>query len=421
MREETLIVQKNKPKIKYDDKKYDVFFSHMISKTGLLDEDGAFKFEEKITDAGVARHPYLSFSIQLVDRRNKQDKKEDRLCTKFYKGNDLPFGFEFDINDRRFFIRHGWWCPMGYFTEYKRYVAKSEELQKDLKKDGKNYTKTSGNLPFYEYNKEKNENTGIDVRDAMVPKLINRLEYMQQTYGDKKLEKKEDENKYIDTSFEDGLDEYYEIKDFLSGKIKAIENMQLEFDNEKQLAGYYQYNEAVAYPKEKMCPNNMIVRFSSLSYFSKESNFNEIMIGFCKDHEKIFENGVRLIDEDKEETKMVSSEEYTRMLFNDEKKKKKMNDDTKKAVLKNLINKGQNMNFEEKKSFLQDLVKKGKITDEIGKELVELLDTVEKEKIDQSILTPRQKKLLNKKEVKVISLEEKEENTCKCCKGCDVF
>ena len=113
----------NVPKVNYDDKKYDVFFSFMVPNIDLnyLDKEGKIKLESHVWE----KTNFKSFSIQIADNRNEKDL-DGKLYTLSYS-IDRKFGYEFDINDRNFKV---------IFGAYED-LSSSKDTEKDVKKNKK--------------------------------------------------------------------------------------------------------------------------------------------------------------------------------------------------------------------------------------------------------------------------------------------
>ena len=325
----------NQPKINYDDKKYDVFFSFMVPDIDptYLDEEGKIELV-----ANSINGPFKCFSIQIAKQGDKKTENR-KIYTKTF---GFPFGYEFDINDRSFNVKFGGYKDVG--------SSKTTDELVNTKQDkigNKQYVKNIDPIDgtsMYIWNKELNKTTGKDIRDIMVPKIISRLETANEVAKRELNNQKElteamyaihkEKNSSHNSSFTEddyGSFEYFDFaKEFFLRKMHLAvfknKNVSFQSHNEVGVASKDE-DQAWVLPKRLIFNTNFFNTIGTVT----EANIDKYISEFCEAN-KIYKSDIRIIDEEKQQTQVVSPRQFKDILLENIEFYNKLTEETKQKL-----------------------------------------------------------------------------------------
>ena len=329
----------NKLKVNYDDKKYDVFFSYMVKNMDpkYRDSEGKIKLEAEVW----GKADFKSFSIQIAEHGSKKEQSR-KLYTPSYT---RVFGYEFDINDRNFNIIFGGYEDLLSTDKFSWQTEQAQEYIKNYKITPKYIKdKTTNGGMIYFWNETLNELNGTDLRDILVPKLISRLETVQEVASqdinsaeeltNNVYEKHRKKNISLNNSFTEK--NYGSFKKTPNKNAFFLEKMHLKIN--KQDVSLETYNEVGASVSEKnksVAPKRLIVKINELDKVGLRDGTDKLLnlyiVQFCEAN-KIYKSDIRIIDENRRTTQVVSPKQFKDMLLNNPKISSRLKENTKQKL-----------------------------------------------------------------------------------------
>ena len=338
----------NIPKVNYDDKKYDVFFSYMVPDINpkYLDKEGKFELSsEKWEEAQGGKAPFKSFSVQIADSGEKCNNRE--LYTKHWPEH---FGYEFDINDRNFNVIFGSFRDAGsgnksygIINNVQNNFQPGERYRKiNLQSEG-----VAGNS--YVWNK-KMFNDGTDVRDIVVPKMVSRLETFKEVLADG--EEKKDEAEFMKYAYklhqeQSNFDASFTEENYGHEMYKT--DLKLSETKDGKKVYFAIYNEVGVAPrnegKSRVRPKRLIFEESMLQprLGIPNSKIDDAIYEFCNANGTKYKTDVRILSMREKRTRVISPKQFRDMVIGSEYLSKLLSDKTKQRLEK-MVEECENIN-----------------------------------------------------------------------------
>ena len=329
----------NVPKVNYDDKKYDVFFSYMVENMDPKYRDSEGKIKLEFRPGKIAN--FKCFSIQVAEQGD-QAEIDRKLYTKTYR---CDFGYEFDINDRSFNVKFGGYsdlnssaCTDRLVDDEQNFLDKNTQYRKKITEDDR---------AMYIWNEKINKENGQDIRDIIVPKIISRLETAKEVANkgfNNEEELTEDvykihteKNSFHNSSFtEDDYGSFEYLDDFDLGyclremNLSVFKNKDVFFISHNEV-GVARKNEKQAFVLPKRLIFNTMF-FNTICRSRFEKKMNKYLSEFC-DANKIYKSDIRIIDENNRKTQVVSPRQFKEMILNNKNICDKLSDSTKQKLI----------------------------------------------------------------------------------------